>query len=66
MDTSRLAQILGHTPEEQETSARGIDRASGGTDTLTNKTIGINALISTFEKVVLASTGYVFLFSFIR
>jgi len=56
-DTSCLADVLGHTHEEQERLREGLTERAVGLDTLTNKTIGINALISTFEEVVLASTG---------
>jgi lipoate-protein ligase A len=56
-DTSCLAHILGHTSEEQERLREGLLERAVGLDTLSNKAIGINALISTFEEVVLSSTG---------
>jgi lipoate---protein ligase len=55
-DAPFLAYLLGHTPAEQALLCEGLAARAVGLDTLTNTRIGINALISTFEQVVISTT----------
>jgi lipoate---protein ligase len=51
-DTTILAQLLGHTEEEQALLQQGLKERAVGLDTLAGRTIGIEETIIAFESVV--------------
>jgi lipoate-protein ligase A len=55
-DTPLLAQLLGHTPAEQDLLREGLAERAVGLDTLIGSPLEINDLIRMFEKVVIATT----------
>jgi lipoate---protein ligase len=55
-DVPLLAQLLGHTPAEQDLLREGLAERAVGLDTLISSPIEINDLISVFEQVVISTT----------
>jgi len=53
-DTEPLAQLLGHTAEEQYILREGLRERAIGLDTLAKRTVGINEVIVAFEHTVVA------------
>jgi len=53
-ETDLLAQLLGHSAEEQELLRIGLEQRAVGLDTLAGREVGINEVIWAFEKVVVA------------
>ena len=55
-DTGKLADLLGHTPQEQTLLREGLRERAAGLDALTARAISAETLIATFERI-LASSG---------
>jgi lipoate-protein ligase A len=53
-DTEMLAQLLGHTVQEQYILRKGLRERAIGLDALASRTIGINEVITAFEHTVVA------------
>ena len=53
-ESDLLAQLLGHSAEEQELLRTGLQQRAVGLDTLAGREVGINEVISAFEKVIVA------------
>lgn len=52
--TETLAQLLGHTPEEQALLREGLYQRAVGLDTLAGRVIGAQEVITAFEQVIFA------------
>jgi len=52
--TETLAQLLGHTPEEQALLREGLYQRAVGLDTLAGRVIGAQEVIAAFEQVIFA------------
>src|SRR5947199_9526618 len=50
--TETLAQLLGHTPEEQALLREGLYQRAVGLDTLAGRVIGAQEVITAFEQVI--------------
>ncbi|BCL83410.1 ligase [Ktedonobacteria bacterium brp13] len=53
-DTSMLAHLLGHTPEEQTQLQKGLKQRAVGLDSLAGRVIEIEEVITAFEDAVIA------------
>ncbi|GHO91584.1 hypothetical protein KSF_016320 [Reticulibacter mediterranei] len=53
-DTEQLAQLLGHTVEEQELLRTGLYERAIGLDTLAGRSVGINEVIAAFEHTIVS------------
>jgi lipoate---protein ligase len=53
-DTEMLAQLLGHTHEEQAVLREGLLERAVGLDVLKGRVVGAEEVIATFERVVVA------------
>jgi lipoate---protein ligase len=53
-ETEMLAQLLGHTQEEQTVLREGLLERAVGLDTLAGRVVGAEEVIAAFERVVLA------------
>jgi lipoate-protein ligase A len=53
-DTAVLAQLLGHTAEEQDLLRTGLCERAVGLDALASRPIGINEVIAAFEHTIVA------------
>ena len=51
--TETLAQLLGHTPEEQDLLREGLYERAVGLDTLAGRVIGAEEVIAAFEQVII-------------
>lgn len=54
-ETETLAQLLGHTPEQQTLLRDELLKRAAGLDTLAGRTIGPQEVIAAFERVLTAS-----------
>ena len=52
--TETLAQLLGHTPQEQALLREGLYERAVGLDTLAGRVIGVEEVIAAFEQVIIA------------
>ena len=52
--TETLAQLLGHTPQEQALLREGLYERAVGLDTLAGRVIGAEEVIAAFEQVIIA------------
>ena len=52
--TETLAQLLGHTPEEQALLREGLYQHAVGLDTLADRVIRAQEVIAAFEQVIFA------------
>ena len=52
--TETLAQLLGHTPQEQALLREGLYQRAVGFDTLAGRVIGAQEVIAAFEQVIFA------------
>lgn len=52
--TETLAQLLGHTPQEQALLREGLYQRAVGLDTLAGRVIGAQEVITAFEQVIFA------------
>jgi hypothetical protein len=51
-ETDTLAQLLGHTPEEQTLLREGLRERAIGLDAVAGRVITANEVITTFESVI--------------